>query len=63
MSRPYSDARKKANQKWDAENLKRFSVSMRNDLYNSAKTAADSENKSMNRFVTDCVSEHIERKN
>ncbi len=48
-----------ARKKWDAENLRKFSVAMRMDEYGKAKAIADQEGKSFNRFVVECIQKRI----
>ena len=46
--------------KWDAENLKRVSLAIDKTTYDVAKALAEHDGKSFNRFVLDCIQEHID---
>ena len=49
-----------ARKKWDAENLRKFSVAMRTEEYEKAKAIADREEKSFNRFVVECIEKRLQ---
>ncbi|MBQ7090355.1 MAG: hypothetical protein IJN82_04480 [Clostridia bacterium] len=52
--------RKETNAEWDAKNLKRFSISMKMELYEKVKRAAENDGKPINRYIMDIVKNHIE---
>lgn len=54
-----TEARKRANQKWDSENLRRTGIAFRKEVYDIAKAIADREGKSFNQFVVQCVEHRI----
>ena len=56
---PISEARKRANQKWDQDNLVRISCAVKKERIEEIRAAAAAENKSMNKFICDCIEEHM----
>ena len=60
-----SEARKKANKKWNDENLKerydRIQLVVPKGKKEEIKAFADSKGKSLNRFVNEAIDEKIER--
>lgn len=59
----YTEARKRANEKWNKENYNRFSVAMNKDAYEIAKAIANHEGKSFNRFVVELIEKRIDEYN
>lgn len=57
--RKYTEARKKSNQKWDKENLDRFSIVAPKGKKDKWKSAAAEAGKSLNQFVIDSVDDAI----
>lgn len=59
-----SDAKKRANAKWDKENTRRVSVVLRNGSttsYEAVKTAADNANLPMNKYIVTAIEEKMSR--
>ena len=59
MKKAMSEARKRANQKWDAENLKRLSLAMNKADYESMRTHIEERNESQNGFINRAIQETI----
>ena len=59
--RKYSDARKKANQKWDSANLDRLSIALPKGKKEIIKTHAESMGESVNGFISRAIDNQIER--
>jgi len=59
MKKAMTEARKRANQKWDAENLKRLSLAMNKSDYESMRTHIEERNESQNRFINRAIQETI----
>ena len=55
MSAKLSDSRKRANQKWDAENLKRISVAMLLDDYNAMMEHIEKKGSNRNKFINHAI--------
>lgn len=51
--------RKEINAEWDAKNLKRFTLSMKADIYERIKAEAGKAGKPVNRYIMDIVRDHI----
>ena len=60
---PYSEAKKRANQKWDSANLDRISVVIPKGEKEIIKAHAESKGESLNGFVVRAIHETIEREN
>jgi len=61
---PVSEAKKRANKKWDSINTKRISIVLNNDSpvsHNTIKSAADAVNLSVNAYVREAIREKIIR--
>ncbi|MBR2525366.1 MAG: hypothetical protein IKG57_06305 [Enterococcus sp.] len=58
---PYSEAKKRANQKWDSANLDRISVVIPKGEKTDIKNHADSRGESLNGFVVRAIHETMER--
>lgn len=54
--------RKEINAEWDAKNLKRFTLSMKADIYERIKEEAEKEGKPVNRYIMDIVRDRMEEK-
>ena len=54
--------RKEINAEWDAKNLKRFTLSMKAEVYEGIKAEAEKEKKPVNRYIMDIVKIHLENK-
>lgn len=71
MPRPYTEKRKKSNQKWDAENLDRISIALpkgRKDIIKAHiaernERLPKEEQESMNAFIIRSIDNQIERDN
>ena len=58
---PISDARKKANQKWNAANYKQINLQLPIDEFNAINEFCDSTNQTRNGFIRQAIKEKIER--
>lgn len=58
---PYSEAKKRANQKWDSANLDRVSVVIPKGEKEIIKAHAESKGESLNGFVVRAIHETIEK--
>lgn len=56
----YSEARKRANQKWDSENLDRISVAIPKGEKDIIKAHANQTGESMNSFIIRAIHETME---
>ena len=61
MPRPYTEKRKKSNQKWDAENLDRISIALPKGRKEIIKDHALQRGESVNAFIIRAVDNQIER--
>lgn len=48
----------KANTKWEHNNIEKVTLRLKKDNRAKLKLLADKENKSLNRFIIDCINEH-----
>lgn len=55
MPRPYTEARKKNNKAWDAENLDRISIAAPKGTRDALKAAAALAGKSVNQYIIDVL--------
>lgn len=60
---PISEARKKANRKWNDENLSRLSVSMRKTKKEEVVQAAAAAGQSVNAWIGQAIDERLQREN
>ena len=60
---PISEARKKANRKWNDENLSRLSVSMRKAKKEEIVQAAAAAGQSINARIGQAIEERLQREN
>lgn len=58
---PLSEARKKANKKWDAENLEQLQVKMKKGMKSIYKAHAEKMGETMNAFANRALKETMER--
>lgn len=58
---PLSEARKRANKKWDAENLEQLQVKMKKGMKDKYKTHASSMGETLNAFANRALKETMER--
>ncbi len=63
MPRPYTEKRKKSNQKWDAENLDRISIALPKGRKEIIKDHALQRGESVNAFIIRAVDNQMERDN
>lgn len=63
VKQPYSEARKRANQKWDSANLDRISVVIPKGEKDKIKAHAERKGESLNGFVVRAIHETMEREN
>ena len=56
-----SEARHKANQKWNNANLERIGLTVRMGRKAVIKAAADAQGESLNGFITAAINERMER--
>lgn len=63
VKQPYSEARKRANQKWDSANLDRISVVIPKGEKDKIKVHAERKGESLNGFVVRAIHETMEREN
>lgn len=63
MKKAMTEARKRANQKWDAENLKRLSLAMKISDYESMRTHIEERSENQNRFINRAIQETIKNDN
>ena len=61
MPRPYTEARKKNNKAWDAENLDRISIAAPKGTRDALKAAAAVAGKSVNQFIIDTLAPALGR--
>lgn len=54
---PYTDAQKKATQKYKEKNYKRIPLDVQKEFYDYLKGVADSQNKSVNGFIKEAIDE------
>lgn len=59
--RPFTEAHRAANKKWDKENLARFGVALPVPLKEKMAAAAADLNESQNQFVKTSIEERLER--
>ncbi len=59
MTRPYTEARKKANMKWDAEHLDRISLVMPKGKKDLIKNHIAGTGETMNAFVNRAIDEAL----
>ena len=57
MPQPYTEARKKANEKWNAENLDRISIAMPKGKKDVIKNYIASTGETMNAFINRAIDE------
>lgn len=55
MKTEMSEARKRANQKWDSVNLKRFTVAMRTEDFEAMEKHVDVLDESRNHFINRAI--------
>lgn len=60
---PLSEARKRANQKYKANNIKRVPLDMQVSEYDGMKAHAAKQGESVNGFIKRAITETIERDN
>lgn len=58
---PLSEARKRANKKWDAENLEQLQVKMKKGMKDKYKAHALSMGETLNAFANRALKETMER--
>lgn len=58
---PLTEKKKASNAAWDSKNLKRMSLAMRIDLYERMKSHLDKTGESANGFITNAISEKLDR--
>lgn len=63
VKQPYSEARKRANQKWDSANLDRISVVIPKGEKDKIKAHAERKGESLNGFVVRAIHETLENDN
>lgn len=56
------EKKKQYNLKYAREKYKRIPLDVSLQFYEEIKTAADLENKPVNRFIKDCIEDHIKSK-
>lgn len=56
-----SEAKKKSNRRWDAENVKRISLCVRLDFADIIAGRAAALNKPVNRYIVDLIREDLAR--
>lgn len=59
--RVYNEARKRANQKWDAEHMERVSVAIETGEKERIKAAAAAAGESVNAYIKGAISQRMER--
>lgn len=59
--RPYTEARKESNVKWDKQNLDRISIALAKGSRDKIKAHAERQGESVNRFIIRAIEEAIER--
>ena len=57
----YTEAKKRGNQKWDAENLDRVSVALPKGKKNEIKEAAAANGETMNQYIKAAIDQRLER--
>ncbi len=57
----YTEAKKRGNQKWDAENLDRVSVALPKGKKNEIKEAAAASGETMNQYIKTAIDQRLER--
>ena len=55
---PLSDARKRANKKWDKANMKRFAVDLRNEIFDEVETERKKRDMSRADVIIDWLNTH-----
>lgn len=58
---PLTESRKRANDKWDAEHLKRLSLAIPMDLYQAMQEYIKESGESVNRFIRSAIEEKISK--
>ena len=59
--RTFTEAHKRGNKKWDAENLDRIQLVIKRGGKDLIKAAADAENVSLNKYMIDATIERMKR--
>lgn len=59
--RPYTEARKNSNIKWDRENIDRLSIALPKGSREKIKAHAERQGESVNRFISRCIDETMQR--
>lgn len=59
--REYSEARKRANIKWDKENLDRASIALPSGTLPAVKAAAAAAGESLNAYIKGAIEQRMER--
>lgn len=57
---PVSDAKKRSNRRWDAENVKRISLCVKLDYAGAIAARAEALGKPVNRYILDLVRADME---
>ena len=57
--RTLTEAKKRANKKY-LDSLAKYQIRMSEEQKEQIKASAEKENKSINQFILDCITEHIE---
>lgn len=60
---PYTEAQKRANEKYKAANYKRIPLDVQKSKYNEIKAAADRTNESVNGYIKKAIDERLEKEN
>lgn len=58
---PLSDARKRANKKWDKANMKRFAVDLRNEVFEEVEQERKKRDMSRAEVIIDWLKSHKEK--